>query len=158
MVSNINKFKWSKMLKFWNGPELMINGMINRDQPRPTKINQNVKRSINMNPNTHDLLSSHLRIQFNMFTCLFHILFQLIPMKFQASAWVNPSKRLGMDGFFQGLAGLLRGISRGQSLKEILRSSPASPRKNPVHPDSFTWIYIIFKIQYFSNFSEFFKY
>ena len=25
--------------------------------------------------------------------------------------WVNPSKRGGMDGVFQGLAGLLQGIS-----------------------------------------------
>ena len=29
--------------------------------------------------------------------------------------WVNPSKRGGMDGVFRGLAGLLRGISRGRS-------------------------------------------
>ena len=29
--------------------------------------------------------------------------------------WVNPSKRGGMDGVFRGLAGLLRGISRGKS-------------------------------------------
>ena len=27
--------------------------------------------------------------------------------------WVNPSKRGGMDWVFRGLAGLLRGISRG---------------------------------------------
>ena len=43
--------------------------------------------------------------------------------------WVNPSKRGGMDGVFQGLAGLLQGISRGGSPREIPRSSPASPRK-----------------------------
>ena len=30
--------------------------------------------------------------------------------------WVNPSKRRGMDGVFRGLAGLLRGISRGAAL------------------------------------------
>ena len=30
--------------------------------------------------------------------------------------WVNLSKRGGMDGVFQGLAGLLRGISRGAAL------------------------------------------
>ena len=29
--------------------------------------------------------------------------------------WVNPSKRGGIDGVFQGLAQLLRGISRGKS-------------------------------------------
>ena len=37
-----------------------------------------------------------------------------------AREWVNLSKRGGKDGIFQGLAGLLRGISR---------SSPASQRK-----------------------------
>ena len=35
--------------------------------------------------------------------------------------WVNPSKRGGMDGVFRGLAGLLWGISRGQSPREIPR-------------------------------------
>ena len=33
--------------------------------------------------------------------------------------WVNPSKRGGMDGVLQGLAELLRGISRGRSPREI---------------------------------------
>ena len=32
---------------------------------------------------------------------------------------VNPSKRGGMDGVFQGLARLFGGISRGQSPREI---------------------------------------
>ena len=27
-----------------------------------------------------------------------------------------------------------------------------------VHPDSFTWIYILFKIGYFGDISDFFKY
>ena len=71
--------------------------------------------------------------------------------------WVNPSKRGGMDGVFGGLTGLLRGISQGQTLREIPRSSPASPRKAG-HCDSFTWIYILFKIgNLFRYFSEFFK-
>ena len=39
-------------------------------------------------------------------------------------AWVNPSKRGGMDGVFQG-------ISRGRSPRKIPRSSPASPRQTP---------------------------
>ena len=43
--------------------------------------------------------------------------------------WVNLSKRGGKNGVFQGLAGLLRGISRERSLREIPRSSLASPRK-----------------------------
>ena len=48
--------------------------------------------------------------------------------------WVNPSKRGGTDGVFQGLAGLLWGISRGRSPGEIPRSSPASTRKTPSIP------------------------
>ena len=50
------------------------------------------------------------------------------------SYWVNPTKRGGMDGVFRELAGLLRGISRGRSPREIPRSSPASPRKIPSIP------------------------
>ena len=30
------------------------------------------------------------------------------------------------------------------------------PEENPVHPDSFTWIYIIFKIGHFGDISDFF--
>ena len=42
---------------------------------------------------------------------------------------VNPSKRVGMDRVFLGLAGLLLGISPGLCPREIPRSSPASPQK-----------------------------
>ena len=48
--------------------------------------------------------------------------------------WVNLSKRGGKDGIFWGLAGLLWGISRRRSPREIPRSSPASPRKTPSFP------------------------
>ena len=51
--------------------------------------------------------------------------------------WVSPSKRGGMDGVFQGLAGLLWGISQGQSPSEILRSSPTSLRKTLSLPTLF---------------------
>ena len=54
--------------------------------------------------------------------------------------WVNLSKRGGKGEVFQGLAGLLRGISRGQSLMET--------EGNPVLPDSFTQIYILFLIDF----------
>ena len=54
--------------------------------------------------------------------------------KLEAWVWVTPSKRFGMDGVFFRLAGLLRGISRGRSPREIRRSSPASPRKTPSIP------------------------
>ena len=40
---------------------------------------------------------------------------------------VNPSKRVGMDKAFLGLAGLLLGISLGLRPREIPRSRPASP-------------------------------
>ena len=43
--------------------------------------------------------------------------------------WLNLSRRGGKAKVFQGLAGLLRGISRWQSPREIPRSSSASPRK-----------------------------
>ena len=39
-----------------------------------------------------------------------------------------------MDRVFQGLAGLLRKISQGQSLREIPQSSPTSPWKSPSIP------------------------
>ena len=48
--------------------------------------------------------------------------------------WVNLSKREGMNRVFRGLAGLLWGISRGQSPREIPMSSPASPRIAPSFP------------------------
>ena len=47
---------------------------------------------------------------------------------------VNLSKRGGKDRVFQRLARLLRGISQGRSPREILKSSPASPRKTPSIP------------------------
>ena len=87
------------------------------------------------------------------------------PTKCQQKAyWVNPSKRGGMDGAFWGLAGLLRGISLGRSQREILRSRPEGnpeeqpyqPEQNPVHPDSITWIYILFEIRHFGDISDFF--
>ena len=48
--------------------------------------------------------------------------------------WVNLSERGGKDGVFQGLAGLLRGISRCRSPREFPKSSPASLRKTPSFP------------------------
>ena len=48
--------------------------------------------------------------------------------------WVNLSKRGGKYGVFRRLAGLIQGVSRGQSWREIPMSSPASPRKTPSFP------------------------
>ena len=42
---------------------------------------------------------------------------------------VNLSKRGGKDTVFQGLVGLIQGISQRSSTREIPRSSPASPIK-----------------------------
>ena len=59
--------------------------------------------------------------------------------------WVNLSKRGGKDRVFRGLAGLLRGISRGRSPREIPRSS--LPARGKLHPYRlFTHIYILFLI------------
>ena len=33
---------------------------------------------------------------------------------------------------------------------------PCQPEENPVHPDSFNWIYILFKIGHFGDISDFF--
>ena len=43
--------------------------------------------------------------------------------------WVDPNKRAGIDRVFRGLAGLLWGISPGQSPREIPKKGPSSPRK-----------------------------
>ena len=67
--------------------------------------------------------------------------------------WVFPNKRGGMDGVSRGLAGLLGGdFPRAKSEKN------PSPRKNPVHPNSLTWINILFKIGHFGDFFDFFRY
>ena len=44
------------------------------------------------------------------------------------------NKRVGKDGVFLGLAGLLLGISPGLRPREIPRSSPAFPQKTPSFP------------------------
>ena len=72
--------------------------------------------------------------------------------------WVNPSKRWGMDGVFRGLAGLLRGISQGQSQREILRSSPASPRKTSSIPTLLLGFTFYLKKDMLVTFQIFFKY
>ena len=59
--------------------------------------------------------------------------------------WVNPSKRGGMDGGFQGLAGLLRDFPRAKP-EGNPEEQPCQLEENPVHPASFTWFYILFKI------------
>ena len=62
-----------------------------------------------------------------------------------------------MNEVLRGLAGLLRGIPRAKP-EGNPEEQPCQTEKNPVHPDSFTWIYILFKIGYFGDISIFFKY
>ena len=50
--------------------------------------------------------------------------------------WVNLSKRGGKDGVFQGLEGLLWGISQGEA-REKSRGAALPARGNPVLPNSF---------------------
>ena len=61
-----------------------------------------------------------------------------------------------MDGVFRGLAGLLQGISRGRSQKGNPEEQPCQPEENPVNPNSFAWIYILFKIGHFGDICDFF--
>ena len=58
---------------------------------------------------------------------------------------------------FTGLAGLA-GLLRGDFLRAKSEGNPEEePKENPVHPDYFTWIYILFKIGHFGNILDFFK-
>ena len=82
----------------------------------------------------------------------------LKPSKCPTLYWVNPSKRGGMDGVFRGLAeNALWDLPRATP-EENPEEQPCQPEKNPVHPNSFTWIYILFKIGHFDDVSDFFKY
>ena len=49
-------------------------------------------------------------------------------------------------GFSEGWQGCSEGNPEDQ---------PCQPEENPVHPDSFTWIYILFKIGHFGDISDF---
>ena len=40
--------------------------------------------------------------------------------------------------------------------KENSKKQPCQHKKNPIHPDTFTWIYILSKIGYFGDISDFF--
>ena len=62
-----------------------------------------------------------------------------------------------MDGVFQGLAGLLQRNFPRAKPEGNPEEQPCQPKENLVHLDSFTWIYILFKIGHFADFSEFFK-
>ena len=37
------------------------------------------------------------------------------------------------------------------------KEQPCQPEEHPIHPASFTWIYILFKIGHFGATSDFFK-
>ena len=57
---------------------------------------------------------------------------------------------------FSGRTGLSSGWQSCSS--GFCSEQPSQPMENPLHPSSFTWIYIIFKIGHFGEISDFFKY
>ena len=65
-------------------------------------------------------------------------------------------KEEGWTGFYQGWQGCSEGFPGGKAQGKS-RGAALSARENPVHPDSFTWIYILFKIGYFGDLSDFFQ-
>ena len=69
----------------------------------------------------------------------------------QGADCVDQSERGGKVRVFRGLAGLLRGISRGQSQREIPRSNTASPRKTP----SFLTLLLQFTFYFQHGFSKY---
>ena len=72
--------------------------------------------------------------------------------------WVNPSKKGEIDGVFSRAGRAFpRDFPRAKP-KGNTKEQPCQPEENLVHPDSFTWIYILFKIGYFGDISDFFKY
>ena len=58
-------------------------------------------------------------------------------------------KEEGWTGFSKEWQGCSDGFTEEQ---------PCQPEENLVHPDFFTWIYILFKIGHLGGFSDFFKY
>ena len=58
-------------------------------------------------------------------------------------------------GFSENWQGCSEGFPEGKP-EGNPEELPCQPEENPVHPDSFTWIYIIFKIGYFGKISDFF--
>ena len=63
----------------------------------------------------------------------------------------------GWTGFSEGWQGCSEGFPKGKA-RGHLEEQPCQPNENLVHLDSFTGIYILFKIGYFADFSVFFKY
>ena len=59
--------------------------------------------------------------------------------------------------FSEGWQGCSEGFPEGEAGGKY-RGAALPARGNAVHPESFTWIYIIFKIGHFGDYSEFFKY
>ena len=57
--------------------------------------------------------------------------------------WVNLSKEEGRTGFSEGWQGCSKGFTEGKARGKS-RGAVLQPEENPVHPDSFTWIYILF--------------
>ena len=49
-------------------------------------------------------------------------------------------------------------VRKNLKLADSPKEQPGQLEENPVHPDSLTWIYILFKIGHFGDISDFFNY
>ena len=63
----------------------------------------------------------------------------------QIPYWVNPSKRVGTGEFSKGWQGCSEGFPEVKP-EENPKEQACFPKENPVLPNSFTWIYILFPI------------
>ena len=68
--------------------------------------------------------------------------------------WVNPSKREDERDFLRAGRDASGDFPRAKP-KGNPEEEPCQPKENPVHPDSFTWIYILFKKGHFDDFLNF---
>ena len=55
-------------------------------------------------------------------------------------------------GFSEGWQGCSEGYPEGKAQGKS-EEQPCQPEENPVHPDTFSWIYILLKIGHFGDFS-----
>ena len=66
-------------------------------------------------------------------------------------------KEEGTTGFSEGGQGCSEGFSEGEAQGKSQGAALPAQGKHPAHPDSFNWIYILFKIGNFGDISYFFS-